>query len=134
MEKQITINGAEYVLKSSIQSSAADAAALHSNMLAADESVDALPYCVIRTQSSGVFAGYLESFKGDSVTLLCVRRIWYWSGAASLSQIAMQGVSKPGECKFPIEVDKIILTKVIEVLYTTQKAQDSIKNVPVWSE
>jgi hypothetical protein len=120
MEKQITINGAEYVLKS--------------NIPAADESVDALPYCIIRTQSSGVFAGYLSSFDGDSVTLLRVRRIWYWSGAASLSQMAMEGVSKPDECKFPIEVDKIILTQVIEVLYTTPEAQDSIKNVPVWSE
>ena len=45
--------------------------------------VTVVPYVMVRTQSAGVFAGYLEDQKGKQVTLTKVRRIWYWEGAAS---------------------------------------------------
>jgi len=45
-----------------------------------------LKYVLVRTQSAGVFAGELESRNGQEVVLLNARRIWYWDGAASLSQ------------------------------------------------
>jgi hypothetical protein len=92
----------------------------------------ALRYVMIRTKSAGVFAGYLESHNGMEVTLSKVRRIWYWEGAASLSQLAVEGTNKPGECKFPVEVPRIDLTEVIEVIDITKKAQESIVKVPVW--
>lgn len=89
-------------------------------------------YKIIRTTSAGVFAGYLESKDGSEVVLTNARRLWYWDGAASLSQLAMEGVKNPGECKFPCEVDRIVLLGVIEILDTTDKAIESIKGVPVW--
>ena len=91
-------------------------------------------YVIIRTYSAGVFAGFLESKKEQNVVLTNARRLWYWSGAASLSQLAMEGVSKPNDCKFPCEVDRIELDQVIEVIDCTNKAQESIKDVKVWSE
>ena len=48
------------------------------------------PYVIVRTYSAGVFAGYLESRKGKEAVLLNSRRIWYWDGANSLSQLAIQ--------------------------------------------
>lgn len=90
-------------------------------------------YVIARTYSAGVFAGYLKSKKGKEVVLTNARRLWYWSGAASLSQLAMEGVSKPNDCKFPMEVDRVELTEVIELLDVTEKARESIANVPVWS-
>jgi len=89
-------------------------------------------YVIVRTYSAGVFAGYLESRKGQEVVMSKVRRLWYWKGAASLSQLAMEGVTCPDECKFPCEVDKVELTQAIEILDVTKKAQDCIKNVPIW--
>jgi len=89
-------------------------------------------YVMVRTKSAGVFAGYLESRKETEVTLVNVRRIWYWDGAASLSQLAVEGTSKPDKCKFPIEVPRIDLTEVIEVIDVTKKAQESIANVEIW--
>jgi hypothetical protein len=89
-------------------------------------------YCIIRTYSAGVFAGNLVSKKGDEVILTDARRIWYWDGAASLSQLAMEGTSKPDNCKFPIAVNKIILPKTIEIIYCTPKAEKSIKGVKIW--
>jgi predicted CopG family antitoxin len=89
-------------------------------------------YVIVRTYLAGVFAGILEKKEGKEVTLTNARRLWYWDGAASLSQLAMEGVSKPENCKFPCEVDRIILTDVTEIIQTTKKAQRSIKKVKVW--
>lgn len=89
-------------------------------------------YCIVRTYSAGVFAGNIESKNGREVTLTNARRLWKWSGAASLSQLAMEGVKDPNGCKFPREVSKVILTEVIEILDCTNDAQRIIKDVPIW--
>ena len=89
-------------------------------------------YVIIRTYSAGVFAGTLVSRKGKEVVLKNARRLWYWSGAASLSQMAVNGTSKPESCKFPVEVSSITLTEAIEILPVTKEAQKSIASVPVW--
>lgn len=98
------------------------------------EKLDGMEYVIVRTYSAGVFAGYLKSRDGKEVVLINARRLWYWDGAASLSQLAMEGVSKPQNCKFPCAVDKILLTQVIEVLSTTEKAKKSIASVGVWKQ
>ena len=41
---------------------------------------------IIRGNSSGVEFGTLVAYKGSEVTLHNARRIWYWDGAATLSQ------------------------------------------------
>jgi len=96
--------------------------------------IDGLKYVIARTQSAGVFAGYLESKSGKEIVLRNARRLWYWSGAASLSQLAVDGTKKPGECKFPVEVSRIELTETIELLDVTKKAQKSIAGVAVWQQ
>jgi hypothetical protein len=90
------------------------------------------PYVIVRTQSAGVFAGTLESRTGDEVVLSHARRLWYWDGAASLSQLAMEGVKKPSNCKFPCEVTQETLRQWIEILLVTKEARASIASVPVW--
>lgn len=92
------------------------------------------PYVIVRTYSAGVFAGYLKSRKDKEVELLNARRLWYWDGAASLSQIAMEGVKKPENCKFAVEVSLVLLTEAIEILQVTKEAQENINNVPVWKK
>ena len=94
--------------------------------------LDGLKYCIVRTYSAGVFAGYLATRVGKEVTLRCARRLWYWAGSASLSQLAMEGTKRPAECKFPCPVDTVILTEAIEILPVTAQAKASIEEVPVW--
>jgi hypothetical protein len=89
-------------------------------------------YVIVRTYSAGVFAGTLVSRDGKEVQLADARRLWYWAGAASLSQLAVDGTSKPVECKFPVAVPSVTLTEAIEILDVTPKAETSIKGVPVW--
>lgn len=91
-------------------------------------------YVIVRTYSAGVFAGELVSRKGQEVVLENARRIWYWSGAASLSQLAMEGTSDPNGCKFPCEVSRVELIQAIEIIDATEKAKESIKAVPVWEK
>jgi hypothetical protein len=90
-------------------------------------------YVIVRTYSAGVFAGNLESRNGKEVVLTDARRLWYWAGAASLSQLAVDGTSQPMSCKFPVEVPRVELTEAIEILDVSAKARESIKGVPVWS-
>lgn len=92
-----------------------------------------LKYVIARTYSAGVFAGKLESRNGQEVVLLNARRLWRWYGAASLSQLAVDGTSDPKNCKFPCEVSRVELLQVIEILDTTDKAKASIKGVPIWT-
>ena len=91
-----------------------------------------MKYVIARTYSAGVFAGELESRDGQEVVLRNARRLWYWDGAASLSQLAMEGVTKPQNCKFPCEVDRVELLQVVEILSTTDAARKSIAEVRLW--
>lgn len=93
-----------------------------------------LPFVIVRTFSAGVFAGLLVSRKGKEVVMKDVRRIWYWSGAASLSQLAQSGTVDPVNCKFPEPVDRIELTEAIEILSVTKAAEASIRGVPIWKK
>lgn len=91
-------------------------------------------YCMVRTYSAGVFAGTIKERSGKEATLTNARRIWYWDGAASLSQLATDGTSKPENCKFPVAVDEVLLTEVIEIIPITDKAKASIDGVEVWEK
>ena len=91
-------------------------------------------YVIVRTYSAGVFAGTLKSRKGKEGTLTNARRLWYWAGAASLSQLAVSGTSKPESCKFPVVVSEVTLTEIIEVLSVTPVARKSIEEVPEWRQ
>ena len=100
--------------------------------VAATATKDGKKYVIVRTHSAGVFAGYLESQEGQEVILNDVRRLWYWDGAASLSQLAVDGVSKPENCKFAVSVSSIKLLQAIEILDCTTEAQKSILGVSEW--
>jgi len=89
-------------------------------------------YVMCRTYSAGVFAGTLDKRDGKEVLLTNARRIWYWEGAASLSQLAQSGTTKPNNCKFPESVSEVLLTEVIEIIPITSVAKETIDKVPVW--
>lgn len=90
-------------------------------------------YYIVRTFSAGVFAGNIKSRNGQEVIMTNARRLWYWSGAASLSQLAVDGTSSPQNCKFPVKVPEVVLLQVIEIIPMSEKAKASIDAVPVWT-
>lgn len=91
-------------------------------------------YVIVRTYSAGVFAGTLQSRNGQEVVLTDARRLWYWAGAASLSQLAVDGTKSPESCKFPVAVPRVELLQAIEILDVTEAAEKSIRSVPIWEK
>ena len=87
---------------------------------------------IVRGDRSGVFFGTLVSKDGREVKLEKCRRLWSWEGAASISQLAMEGVKNPRECKFTVIVDEIIIMDAIEIILCTDNAIKNIEDVSVW--
>lgn len=89
-------------------------------------------YYLVRCEAASVFAGYIKERNGREVTMTDARRIWFWDGAASLSQMAMEGVKNPENCKFAMPVKEIMLLDAIEIMTVEKEAERSIKDVMVW--
>ena len=89
-------------------------------------------FFIIRTDRAGVFYARIAERRGSEADLLDTRRMWYWSGAASLSQLATEGVSKPRDCKFTVVVPSMTVLGVIEVIPVSDQARATIEGVPEW--
>jgi len=87
---------------------------------------------IIRADRAGIFFGTLKEKNGTEVTMSNVRRLWYWDGANSLSQLAVDGTKAPQNCKFTVTVEEMIITGVIEIIPCTEKAINSIEGVREW--
>lgn len=87
---------------------------------------------IVRGDRSGVFFGTITKKDGREVTLKDCRRLWYWSGAASISQIATDGVANPDNCKFTVTVESIVILDAIEIIPCTEKAISNIEGVKKW--
>lgn len=90
------------------------------------------PYYIIRCKEAGVFFGHIKNREGGEAVLADVRRLWYWDGAASLSQMAMEGVNQPRTCKFSVTVPEMTVLGVIELIPCTDRAAKSILGVAAW--
>ena len=86
---------------------------------------------IIRADRAGVFYGTIVRKDGDEVELKDCRRIWYWDGAASLSEIAVSGV-KHETSKITVTVKSIVILGVIEIITCTEEAIKNIESAPVW--
>lgn len=89
-------------------------------------------FCIVRCYGAGVFFARVESLDGQTAQLRDARRIWYWDGAASLSQLATEGTKTPENCKFTVTVPRMTVTQVIEIIPCSEQAIDSIGGVKEW--
>lgn len=113
MEQSLVINGIKYY---------------------AEKPTQQTPYVLVRSKDAGVFAGNLieNSDNGVKVVLNNCRRIWYWSGASSLSQMALEGVKNPKDCKFSMTTQNHTIYGVCEIIQTSAEAEKLIIGTPVW--
>jgi hypothetical protein len=89
-------------------------------------------YCLVRLNSTDVFAGYITGREGREVTMTDTRMLWHWGGATAL-QVALHGVSSPERCKFTETIAELMLFGVTEIIPCTPEAEASIKGVEAWS-
>ena len=87
---------------------------------------------IIRADRAGVFFGTLKEKNGSEVVLTDCRRLWRWEGAASISQLAVEGTKLPKNCKFTLTVPIISILGVIEIIPCTREAIKSIEEVAIW--
>jgi hypothetical protein len=129
MKKQTTeistdsafINGAEYVPKN--------------GQVAFHQSIEGLPYVMIRTYSAGVHFGYLKkkenTLAGIEVTLANAQRMRSWTGAMDLSQLATEGSKSPNTCKPSVVIPEITII-AIEIIPITDVAAKQLQEMTVW--
>ena len=122
---EVSINGIMYVPKGTVE-----------NQLV--QNSEGLKAVLIRSYAVGVHFGYLkkEEFtsSGKVVTLINTRRVWYWDGAASLSQMALEGVTKPDNCKFSVILPENEIVNVVETIPLTEKACNNLYQVKIWEQ
>lgn len=89
---------------------------------------------IIRTNRAGAFYGTLTDY--DEVNRVAeinnCRRLWYWDGACSLSQLAVDGTTNPEACQFTLYVPIMQVMEVIEIIPCSEKAIESIESVAIW--
>lgn len=121
VKKSVEVDGVTYVLPTHVAQSVVN--------------LEGLPYVIIRTNSAGVHMGYLKrkeyTLAGIVVELVNTRRIWSWSGAFTLSDLAVVGTEKPKECKITLEAPSIEIV-AIEIIPLTEEGFTSLTNVPNW--
>lgn len=90
-------------------------------------------YLIVRAKA-GIFAGTLKELDGQTVVLENSRRLRYWDGAATLSELSKKGTSRPSKCTFPAEIPYEWIPEVVEMIPCSPEAEKSLKEVEVWSE
>lgn len=89
---------------------------------------------IVRGDRSGVFYGEIKERNGREVTMANVRRLWYWDGANSISQLAKMGTVRPHNCKFTCSVDEVVVLDAIEINKCSEEAIKSIDGVLEWTK
>ena len=87
---------------------------------------------IIRTDRAGVYFGEIKKINGSTAVLQNCRMLYYWDGAATTMQLAVDGVAKPENCKFTVFVEQMTVDGVISYIPCTEKAIESISNVAIW--
>lgn len=87
---------------------------------------------IVRANGAGVFFGELKEKNGNEVTMTNVRKLFYWDGAAAVEQLSVDGTSKPDNCKFTVFIEEMTITNVLQIIPCTDKAIESLTNVPEW--
>lgn len=89
-------------------------------------------YYIIRGDRSGVFFGQIANRNGQEVELRNVRKLWYWDGACAVEQLAIDGVTRPSECKFTVVVPEMIVTDAIQILPCSDKVAKILAEAKAW--
>lgn len=82
-------------------------------------------HCVVRTYSAGVWIGVVVEHVGTEVVLKDAMRLWKWSGAFTLSEVATKGIAEGSRIATP--VPKMLVTQAVEIIPTTEVARETYK-------
>ena len=80
---------------------------------------------------AGVFHGTLDHIDNDIMRLKDARRIYYWEGALSVTDMAANGL-RAGKISTPVTTVEFMTSKVVELNECSDEASRSIEAIKVW--
>lgn len=86
---------------------------------------------IARIDRAGVFHGTLDHIDNDIMRLKDARRIYYWEGALSVTDMAANGL-RAGKISAPVTTVEFMTSKVVELNECTNEASRSIESIKVW--
>lgn len=87
---------------------------------------------IVRCNDAGVFYGEIADVDGSTVHMKNVRKLWYWEGANTVENLAVDGTSRPEQCRFTVVVADMVVLNAIQIIPCTEKAKKSIDGVEEW--
>lgn len=89
---------------------------------------------IVRADKAGVFFGTLVGKNDLEVQLENFRKLYYWSGANAIEQIALEGVKNPENCQFTVVNKEVTISNYIQIITCTDAAITNIESVFVWKK
>ena len=71
--------------------------------------------CIIRGAQSSVHIGEVESQEGQKVVIKNAKKLWYWKGAFTLNQIAVDGLNRK-ESRISKVAPRVTMLDAIEII------------------
>ena len=86
---------------------------------------------IARIDRAGVFHGTLDYIDNEIIRLKDARRIYFWEGALSVTDIAARGISC-GKLTFPVTTVEFMSDKIVELNECSAEATKSIESIKPW--
>ena len=86
---------------------------------------------IARIERAGVFHGTLDHIDNEIIRLKDARRIYYWNGALSVTDIAAKGITG-GKVTIPVTTVEFMSDKIVELNECSAEATKSIESIKPW--
>jgi hypothetical protein len=86
---------------------------------------------IARIDRAGVFHGTLDHIDNDIMRLKDARRIYYWNGALSVTDMAANGITG-GKVTVPVTTVEFMSDKIVELNECSEEASKSIEAIKPW--
>ena len=86
---------------------------------------------IARIDRAGVFHGTLDYIDNEIIRIKDARRIYYWNGALSVTDIAAKGITG-GKVTIPVTTVEFMSGKIIELNECSEEASKSIEAIKPW--
>ena len=87
---------------------------------------------IARIERAGVFHGVLDYKDAEITRMTHVRRIYYWQGALSVTDMAVNGISAASKVTVPASVVEFDTPQVVELIECSNEASQVIENITPW--
>ena len=90
-------------------------------------------HVIVRSNLAGVFFGILTKKVGDELTLKNARKFYYFSGANTVEDLAINGAQNKENCKLTVAVEELVISKYDQLLLCTKQAITQNNSIPIWT-